>query len=44
MNYTNVVYPCRNCIYFEACGSNSRVVPCKGRVAEKQKKSKGNNK
>ena len=23
--------PCRSCIYFKACGSNTRTEPCRGR-------------
>ena len=25
-------YPCRRCIYSNACGDNSRTTPCKGRT------------
>lgn len=31
-------YPCRNCIYFKACGDNTRTMPCKGRQTKSQKK------
>ena len=31
-------HPCRNCIYFKACGENTRTMPCKGRVTKSQKK------
>lgn len=31
-------YPCRNCIYFKACGDNMRTAPCKGRVTKSEKK------
>ena len=36
-------YPCRNCVYFAACGENTRTMPCSGRVtktdAKKAKKA-----
>ena len=25
-------YPCKNCKYFNACGDNTRTMPCKGRA------------
>ena len=28
-------YPCRNCIYFKACGETTRTMPCKGRQTKK---------
>lgn len=31
-------YPCRNCIYFKACGDNTRTMPCYGRETKSQKK------
>ena len=31
-------YPCRNCIYFNECGSNVRTEKCYGRVTKTQKK------
>ena len=33
--FSNVKYPCRNCLYFSACGSNSRTEPCAGRKVGK---------
>lgn len=32
-------YPCRNCIYFKACGDNMRVQECKGRQTKTDKKN-----
>ena len=32
-----VKYPCRNCVYFKACGESNRTYPCKGRVTKSQK-------
>lgn len=32
-------YPCRGCIYFKACGDNSRTHPCEGRQTKSQKKT-----
>ncbi len=31
-------FPCRNCIYFNACGENTRTEPCYGRVTKSEKK------
>ena len=31
-------YPCRNCIYFDACGDNTRTMPCYGRQTKSQKR------
>lgn len=31
-------YPCRNCIYFSACGDNMRTMPCAGRKTKSEKK------
>lgn len=33
-----VKFPCRNCIYFKACGESIRTYPCEGRKTEKEKK------
>ena len=33
-----VKFPCRNCIYFKACGESTRTTPCEGRKTEKEKK------
>ena len=40
--YKMPIYPCRNCIYFEVCGSNTRTEECKGRVTKREKKNGGN--
>lgn len=32
------IRPCVNCIYFKACGSNTRTEPCKGRKTRKEQK------
>lgn len=32
-----IKYPCRNCIYFSACGSTSRTEICKGRMNKREK-------
>lgn len=38
-NQTSFVkYPCRGCIYFNACGENTRTEPCKGRRTRRDKK------
>lgn len=31
-------YPCRSCVYYNACGDKNRTMPCKGRKTESQKK------
>ena len=31
-------YPCRNCIYYNACGDKSRTMPCEGRKTKSQKR------
>lgn len=33
-----VKYPCRSCIYFDACGSSTRTEPCSGRVTAREQK------
>ena len=33
----NVKKPCIGCIYFAACGSTTRTMPCKGRVTKSEK-------
>lgn len=33
----NVKHPCIGCIYFEACGSTTRTMPCDGRQTKKEK-------
>lgn len=35
-----VKYPCRNCIYFNTCGNNSRTNPCKGRTTKSEREKK----
>ena len=37
----NVKYPCRNCVYFSACGDSTRTETCKGRKTKG--KGKGEN-
>lgn len=41
---TQPKYPCRNCIYYNACGDKSRTMPCKGRKtpSERKKETKAN--
>lgn len=34
----SVKYPCRNCIYFAACGDRNRQQECKGRMTKTDKK------
>lgn len=31
-------YPCRNCVYFKACGDNTRTMPCEERQTKSKKK------
>ena len=31
-------FPCRDCIYFKACGENNRTEPCEGRETKSDKK------
>ena len=33
---SEVKYPCRNCVYFKACGDNMRTESCKGRVTKSE--------
>ena len=33
----NVKYTCRNCKYFNTCGSTSRTQPCEGRELKPRK-------
>lgn len=35
-----VKHPCINCIYFKACGSTTRTMPCNGRETKRQQKGK----
>lgn len=32
----HVKYPCRNCVYYAVCGSNSRTEPCDGRKTKRE--------
>lgn len=34
----NVLYPCRNYIYFKTCGDNMRTMSCKGRKTKSESK------
>lgn len=34
-----VKYPCRDCIYFKACGDNMRTTECKGRKTKREVKA-----
>ena len=38
METKNVKYPCKNCVYFAACGDNTRTEPCKGRMTKSEQK------
>jgi hypothetical protein len=31
-------HPCQGCIYFKACGENTRTMPCKGRMTKREKR------
>ena len=33
---TTVKYPCRGCIYFDACGHHNRTEPCDGRKTKRE--------
>lgn len=33
-----IKYPCRNCVYYNACGDSDRAEPCKGRVVKTETK------
>lgn len=35
-------YPCRNCVYFDACGESSRTHPCDGRKTKQEGKQEEN--
>ena len=39
-NENGAKYPCRCCVYFEACGDNTRTMPCRGRMTKSEKKAK----
>ena len=34
-------YPCRNCIYYDACGESNRAQPCDGRKIKREGKTGG---
>lgn len=38
-----VKYQCKNCKYFNVCGSNTRTEPCKGRELKRKNNEKGDN-
>lgn len=38
-NKKQVQYPCRNCIYFNTCGENTRTEYCAGRMTKAEKKA-----
>lgn len=38
-----VKYPCQGCVYFTACGENTRTMPCKGRKTKSEKKEEEKN-
>lgn len=37
MEKKNVKYPCRGCVYFNACGENMRTEPCNGRKTKRDR-------
>ena len=37
-----VRYPCRNCVYFDACGDTNRTEFCEGRKTKFEKKVESN--
>ena len=41
--FYEIKYPCRNCIYFKACGDNMRTEPCKGRKTKSELKKENKN-
>ena len=45
MQNNSVKHPCQGCVYFNACGENTRTMPCAGRVTKSQAKqqAKANN-
>ena len=36
-------YPCKNCIYFNACGETTRTQKCDGRITKSEKKKENKN-
>lgn len=42
-NIEEVIYPCRNCVYFKVCGDNMRTEPCKGRKTKSDLKKEKKN-
>lgn len=43
MSEINVKYPCRGCIYYNACGNTNRTVICKGRETRNGVRSNSKN-
>jgi len=43
MSRKDVQYPCRNCVYFKACGDNMRTMPCEGRMTKTDLKKEKEN-
>lgn len=41
MNNQTVKYPCRNCVYFNTCGENTRTAQCNGRQTKSEQKKNG---
>lgn len=39
MKNSIVKYPCRGCVYFSACGENTRTAPCTGRKTKREQKN-----
>ena len=37
-NIEEIMYSCRNCVYFKVCGDNMRTEPCKGRITKREQK------
>lgn len=37
------IHPCQSCIYFKACGENTRTTPCNGRITKNEKKKEKKN-
>lgn len=35
-----VQYPCRGCVYYAACGSSMRTMPCDGRKTKREMQKK----
>lgn len=41
--FKTVKHPCVGCVYFTACGENTRTMPCEGRMTKSQKKEEKKN-